>query len=61
MPTLHWLTRDDDIRAAARVPYRLLEEMPALSRGERDAGNMLVEGDNASRPRHSRTAVEARR
>ena len=26
MPTLHWLTRDADIHAAARVPYRLLEE-----------------------------------
>ena len=26
MPILHWLTRDEDIRAATRVPYRLLEE-----------------------------------
>ena len=24
MPTLHWLTRDKDIRTAARVPYRVL-------------------------------------
>ena len=25
MPTLHWLTRDDDLRAASRVPYRRLD------------------------------------
>ena len=46
MPTLNWLTRDDDLRAAARVPYRLLEEAPELSAGEPDAGNMLIQGDN---------------
>ena len=27
MPLLHWLTRDDDIHAAAQTPYRLLEEV----------------------------------
>ena len=46
MPTLHWLTRDADIQAAARVPYRLLEEAPDLSAGDPDAGNMLIQGDN---------------
>ena len=46
MPTLHWLTRDDDLRAASRVPYRLLEEASELSAGEPDAGNMLIQGDN---------------
>jgi adenine-specific DNA-methyltransferase len=46
MPTLHWLTRDDDIRAANAVPYRLLEEVPELGHGDRDAGNMLIQGDN---------------
>lgn len=46
MPTLHWLTRDEDIRAASRAPYRLLEEVPDLSAGGADAGNMLVQGDN---------------
>ncbi len=46
MPTLHWLTRDDDLRAASRVPYRLLEEAPELSAGEPDAENMLIQGDN---------------
>ena len=46
MPTLHWLTRDTDIHAAARVPYRLLEEAPDLSTGDPDASNMLIQGDN---------------
>ena len=46
MPTLHWLTRDDDLRTASRVPYRLLEEAPGLSAGEAGAGNMLIQGDN---------------
>ena len=46
MPLLHWLTRDQDIQAANRAPYRLLEEVPSLSHGDRDAGNMLIQGDN---------------
>ncbi len=46
MPTLRWLTRDDDVRAARTVPYRLLEEVPELGYGDRDAGNMLIQGDN---------------
>lgn len=46
MPTLRWLTRDSDMRAAEKVPYRLLEEVPSLGHGDRDAGNMLIQGDN---------------
>ena len=46
MPTLDWLTRDDDIQAAAQVPYRLLEETSDLSAGDPDAGNLLIQGDN---------------
>jgi adenine-specific DNA-methyltransferase len=46
MPILHWLTRDHDIGAAKRVPYRLLEEAPELSAGDPSAGNMLIQGDN---------------
>ena len=46
MPTLQWLTRDEDVRAAHQVPYRLLEEAPELGYGDRDAGNMLIQGDN---------------
>ncbi len=46
MPTLNWLTRENDIGAAGRIPYRLLEEVPELSAGDRGAGNMLIQGDN---------------
>src|SRR5947209_6937996 len=46
MPTLHWLTRDDDIRAASAVPYRLLIEVSELNYGDPDTGNMLIHGDN---------------
>ena len=46
MPTLNWLTREEDIGAARRVPYRLLEEVQELSRGARNTGNMLIQGDN---------------
>jgi adenine-specific DNA-methyltransferase len=46
MPTLRWLTRDEDVRAAEKVPYRLLEEVEGLGYGDRDAGNMLIQGDN---------------
>ena len=46
MPLLHWLTRDADIHAATQTPYRLLEEAPDLSHGERFTDNMLIQGDN---------------
>jgi adenine-specific DNA-methyltransferase len=46
MPILQWLTRDDDVSAADRVPYRLLEELPELGAGDRDTANMLIQGDN---------------
>ncbi len=46
MPTLHWLTRNEDVGAARRVPYRLLEELPDLSAGDAAAGNLLIQGDN---------------
>lgn len=46
MPILNWLTRDEDIRTAQHVPYRLLEEVPDSSAGDVGAGNMLIQGDN---------------
>ncbi len=46
MPTLNWLTREEDTGVAKRVPYRLLEEVRELSSGARDTGNMLIQGDN---------------
>ena len=46
MPTLNWLTRNEDVRAASRVPYRLLEEAPGLSAGDPHSENILLQGDN---------------
>ena len=46
MPSLTWLTRDDDLKRAGQVPYRLLEADPDLSHGDPAAGNMLIQGDN---------------
>lgn len=46
MPILRWLTREMDIRAADRVPYRLLEEVPSLGYGGSETGNLLIQGDN---------------
>jgi len=46
MPILNWLTRDEDVRAATRVAYRLLEEVSDLSAGDPATGNMLIQGDN---------------
>jgi len=46
MPILNWLTRDEDVKATQKVSYRLLEEVPELSYGDQDAGNMLIKGDN---------------
>lgn len=34
------------MRAAAGVPYRLLEAVPGLNGGDADAANMLIQGDN---------------
>lgn len=46
MPTLHWLTRDQDVQTVKGVPYRLLEEVSALAAGDANTGNMLIQGDN---------------
>ncbi len=46
MPTLSWLGKEQAIKQAAQVPYRLLEHDPALSYGDADTQNMLIQGDN---------------
>lgn len=46
MPILDWMTREDDVRAAATVPYRLLEGVPTLDGGDGSPANMLIQGDN---------------
>ncbi|RXZ64250.1 site-specific DNA-methyltransferase [Pelagerythrobacter rhizovicinus] len=40
------MTRGEDVRAAADVPYRLLETVPSLDGGDAATGNMLIQGDN---------------
>ncbi|MBL4864858.1 MAG: site-specific DNA-methyltransferase [Pseudomonadales bacterium] len=46
MPLLHWLNKDSTTKTAANCDYRLLEEVPELSYGEKDSGNLLIQGDN---------------
>jgi adenine-specific DNA-methyltransferase len=46
MPTLHWLTREQDLKAAAHTEYRLLVEEEKYSYGDPDSGNLIVQGDN---------------
>lgn len=46
MPILEWLDRENDVKAADDVPYRLLESVPDLSYGDADSPNMLIQGDN---------------
>ena len=46
MPKLDWLTRPEDEKTAANVPYRLLEVAPELSYGDEQTENMLIQGDN---------------
>ncbi len=46
MPILDWMTRGEDVVAAARVPYRMLGGVPELDGGDADPANMLIQGDN---------------
>ncbi|WP_420797116.1 DNA methyltransferase [Altericroceibacterium spongiae] len=46
MPILSWLTRNEDVKAAESVPYKLLERAETLSYGDAASGNMLIQGDN---------------
>lgn len=46
MPILNWLNKEQAIATAINCPYRLLEEIPQLSYGEKDTDNMLIQGDN---------------
>lgn len=44
MPTLDWLDREQAMRRADEMPYRLLEHVS--SHGDPTAGNLLIQGDN---------------
>ncbi|MEC4747452.1 site-specific DNA-methyltransferase [Methylomicrobium sp. Wu6] len=46
MPLLDWLNKAEAVRAAQKVPYRLLEAVPELGAGDPNSENMLIQGDN---------------
>lgn len=46
MPLLDWLNKEQAVVAVKETPYKLLEEKPELSYGDRDSGNLLIQGDN---------------
>lgn len=46
MPTLHWLTRETDLKQSASAPYRLLDAVAELNAGDSNTENMLIQGDN---------------
>jgi adenine-specific DNA-methyltransferase len=43
---LRWLTRDEDLNAAGKAAYRLLREVAELGAGDKNSGNMIIQGDN---------------
>jgi len=42
MSKLDWLTRSEDEKVSAHVPYRLLEALPEYFYGDPNAENMLI-------------------
>ena len=46
MPVLNWIGKEAVVKHHKEVPFRLLEPVPELSSGDRDSGNLIVEGDN---------------
>lgn len=46
MPTLNWIGKDAVETHHKHVPFRLLEPVDELSCGDKDSGNLIVQGDN---------------
>jgi len=46
MPTLDWIGKQAVVNHHKDVPFHLLKQNHALSVGESDSGNLLIEGDN---------------
>lgn len=46
MPTLNWIGKEAVVKHHKDVPFRLLEPVPELSCGDRQSGNLIVQGDN---------------
>jgi site-specific DNA-methyltransferase (adenine-specific)/adenine-specific DNA-methyltransferase len=46
MPNLTWIGKESVEKHHLEIPYRLLEYNESLSVGDKDSGNLLVQGDN---------------
>jgi len=46
MPILDWLDKEQAVRKAKTIPYRLLKPVKKLSYGDPKSENMLIQGDN---------------
>ena len=46
MPTLDWIGKKAVLNHHREVPYRIMTEDSTLSYGQKDSGNLIVEGDN---------------
>jgi len=46
MPILTWSNCEQTRSAKTAVPFRLLKEVKSLSYGDKDSGNLLIQGDN---------------
>ena len=59
MPTLNWLGKKAVINHDRDVPFHLLQEVPELSFGDKDSGNLLIQGDNLMMGSTERKQLEA--
>ena len=48
MPILDWDKKDQAVKEASHVPYRLLEVDESLCYGDSHSGNVIIQGDNLS-------------
>jgi site-specific DNA-methyltransferase (adenine-specific)/adenine-specific DNA-methyltransferase len=46
MPTLNWIGKEAVEKHHLEIPYRLLEYDDELSTGDKETGNLLIQGDN---------------
>lgn len=46
MPTLNWIGKEAVEKHHLEIPYRLLENDDSLSTGDKESGNLLIQGDN---------------
>ncbi len=51
MPILEWLNKEEAVKTADKVPYRVLKANKELSYGEQSE-NMIIKGDNLEALKH---------